>query len=260
MTTSTIWSAGRYDAVGDRIAPIAEQVVDAVARRRPLRGAALVDLACGTGSAALTAAARGAHVTGVDYTPELLTIAERRNGADAVHWLVADAGDTGLPAASFDAVVSNMGIIFVEPQRQLAEIDRLLKDGGTLAFSAWVRDTSNPLFDPVVAVLGPPAASGFSPDQWGDEAVLAERLGGSFTDVDIRAGRHVWEFESLDAAMRFLRAESPVHVKTFRRVSEPQRDELAAAFESTLAGHVDATGTVTFGAPYVVVSATYRAS
>ncbi|MCV7073552.1 SAM-dependent methyltransferase, partial [Mycobacterium rufum] len=50
MTSPSIWSAGRYDAVGERIAHIAERVVDAAARRRPLDGATVVDLACATGS------------------------------------------------------------------------------------------------------------------------------------------------------------------------------------------------------------------
>ncbi len=91
MASSTIWSSGRYDAVGERIAAIADRVVEAAERRRPLHGAAVVDLACGTGSAALAAASRGARVTGVDYTPELLDIAAQRAGADAVTWRAGDA-------------------------------------------------------------------------------------------------------------------------------------------------------------------------
>lgn len=256
----TIWSAGRYDAVGDRIAPIAEQVLDAVARRRSLRGTSLVDLACGTGSAALAAAGRGARVTGVDYTPELLAIAEQRAGADTVTWHVGDASDTGLPAGTFDAVVSNMGIIFVDPDAQVREIVRLLKPAGVLAFSAWVREETNPLFDPVVAVLGPPSASGFSPDQWGDADVLTARLAPHFDDIDIASGRHRWEFESMAAALHFLRAESPVHVETFRRAGPALRERLAAEFEKALQPHVEPSGAVAFTAPYVVVSAVYRAS
>ncbi|MEZ0342668.1 class I SAM-dependent methyltransferase [Mycobacterium sp. pV006] len=256
----TIWSSGRYDAVGDRIAPIAEQVVEAAARRHPLRGAEVVDLACGTGSAALAAAATGARVTGVDYTPELVAIAEQRSGADAVTWRVGDASATGLPAAAFDAVVSNMGIIFVDPAAQVGEITRLLKPTGALAFSAWVRDTANPFFDPVVAVLGPPAASGFSPDQWGDADMLTTRLAPHFDDLDIRRGEHRWEFASVAAALHFLREESPVHVETFRRVDPALQEELAAEFETTLAQHTVDSGAVAFTAPYVVVSAVYRAS
>jgi SAM-dependent methyltransferase len=75
MSSPTIWSAGRYESVGERIAPIAAEVVDAADRRAPVRDAALLDLACGTGNAALAAATRGARVTAVDITPELITIA-----------------------------------------------------------------------------------------------------------------------------------------------------------------------------------------
>lgn len=258
VANPTFWSAGRYDAVGDRIAPIAREVVDAAEHRRPLRDAAVVDLACGTGSAALEAAARGARVTGVDLTPELIALASGRDGAAAVSWRTGDASDTGLPATSFDAVVSNMGIIFVEPDRQVAEVTRLLKPDGVFAFSSWVRKTGNPLFDPVVAVLGPPAASTFSPDQWGDEAVLTDRLRSNFDGVEVRRGDHRWEFESMSAAMHFLTAESPMHVETFRRAEQPQRDRLAAEFENALRPHLEPSGSVAFLSPYVVVTATRR--
>jgi predicted RNA methylase len=71
VSTPTIWSAGRYDAVGERIAPIAAEVVAAAQRRGPFGDVA--DLACGTGNAALAAAAAGARVTAVDVTPELMS-------------------------------------------------------------------------------------------------------------------------------------------------------------------------------------------
>lgn len=254
MGSPTIWSSGRYDAVGERIAPIASQVVGAAERRHTLAGAVVVDLACGTGSAALAAAARGAKVTGVDYTAELVGIAAGRDGAEAVTWRTGDASDTGLPADTFDAAISNMGIIFVDPDQQVAEIIRLLKPAGTLAFSAWVRSVTNPLFDPVVAVLGAPATAAFSPDQWGDTAILTERLGPHFDDIDIQRGEHRWEFESMAAAMQFLRAESPMHVATFQRAGAHE-EELAAAFQTALQAHAEPSGAIAFNAPYIVVSA-----
>ena len=257
MTTPSLWSAGRYDAVGERIAHIAGQLCDAVERRRPLRGSDVVDLGCGTGSAALAAAERGAHVTGVDLTPELLTIARGRAGADAVTWCCADASATGLPDNSFDAALSNMGIIFVEPGSQVPELARLVKPEGVLTFSAWVRDSANPLFDPVVAVLGPPAAASFSPEQWGDADTVTDRLAPYFDHIELHRGLHRWQFESMAAALRFLQEESPVHVATFQRAAD-QRERLAAAFEAALQPHVDNAGTVHFTAPYVVVSATRR--
>lgn len=158
----SIWSAGRYEAVAQRIVPIASRIIATVDRLHPLRDRTLVDLACGTGNAALAAAANGAEVTGVDLTPELLAIAADKPGGDTVRWLAADASATGLPDGEFDTVVSNMGIIFVEPTAQVVEIARLLRPGGLLGFSTWVRATDNPFFTPIMEVLGPPAQADFT--------------------------------------------------------------------------------------------------
>ncbi len=245
--------------MAERIVVIAGEIVEAVERRRPVRGATLVDLACGTGNAALLAAARGAEVTGVDVTPELIAIAERRAG-DAgrdVTWVTADAADTALPAESFDVAVSNMGIIFVDPQRQVHELSRLLKPEGLLGFSSWVRSDSNPFFDPIVEVLGAPPRAGYSPDQWGDPAVAAQRLADDFTDVQSTTGSFAWEFPSVADAMRFMLDESPMHVDVLRRVNPDQRARLEAAFRDALTAHTDDDG-VRFHAPYVVITASRR--
>ncbi|CAN5594722.1 class I SAM-dependent methyltransferase [soil metagenome] len=256
----TLWSAGRYDAVGTRIAGIGARTVAAADARRPIRGSAVVDLACGTGNAALAAAAAGARVTGVDITPELIAIGadKARDGGFDVTWVSADAADTGLPEHTFDAAISNMGIIFVEPQRQLAELSRVVKPGATLAFSSWAPMSPNPLFDPVVAVLGAPPDAGFTPAQWGDHDIIATRLQAGFCDVTIEDGHLTWEFESLTDAVAFVCAESPMHVDLLERVDDSHREALVTAFESALSEHVNASGTVSFAAKYVVVTATAR--
>ena len=262
----TNWAAGRYQAVAERIAPIAEEVVVAAGRvgpqRGPLTGADIVDLACGTGSAALAAAAAGADVTGVDITPELIDIAKTRPGGDQVTWVAADATRTGLPDGGFDAVVSNMGIIFVEPTGLVAEVTRLLRPGGVFAFSSWVRDDSdgaeNPFFAPIVEVLGPPPAAAFTPDQWGDRDVVAQRLAAHFDDITVETSDLTWNFASLAAAMEFLEFESPAHVSLFQSLDTPVRDRLRSAFEAALRRHVDTTGTVAFASPYLVTTALRR--
>lgn len=255
-----MWAGGRYEAVAERIAVIAGETVAAAERRRPLRDTAVVDLACGTGSAALAAADRGAVVTGVDLTPELVAIAERkaRDAGYDVTWVVADAAETTLPDAAFDAAVSNMGIIFVEPGRQVAEIARVLKPNGVLAFSSWVRAASNPLFDPIVEALGPPPDGGFTPDQWGDPAIATERLAADFTDVEIADGTLTWAFDSLDAARHFVRHESPMHVALFAHLDEDRQQRLEAAFRDAVRPHVRDDGGVRFDAPYAVITATRR--
>lgn len=252
--TSTSWAAGRYEAVAERIADIAAQVVDAAAQRRPLNDAALIDLACGTGNAALAAAACGAHVTGVDITPELMAIGAARDGGAAVRWVAADASATGLPERSFDVVVSNMGIVFVEPASQIAEVARLLQPGGVLAFSTWVRGATNPLFDPIVSVLGAPPDVGYTPDQWGRPDLAAARLDADFDDVTFESSILTWRFDSHEAAMHFVTDESPMHVAAFARVPAA-RPALFAAFSEAMTAHADERGGVSFDAPYAVISA-----
>jgi SAM-dependent methyltransferase len=260
MSSPATWSSGRYDAIGDRIAPIADEVVDAVNRRNGVRDAAVADLACGTGSAALAAAAAGARVTGVDITPELIAIARRKAEAAgvAIDWVVGDAAETGLPAAAFDAVVSNMGIIFVEPTRQVPEIARLLKPGGTLGFSAWVPDLDTPFFKPIVSVFGPPPASAQSPDQWGVADTINERLDADFEAVAIDAGMSPWRLGTIEDAMHLVEHESPLHVSLLANLDEANRSKLRAAFEDAMRANVDPDGVVAFDAPYVVVTALRR--
>ena len=249
------WSVGRYETVAEFIAPIATEVVAAVPHGP---GTALVDLACGTGNASLHAAGLGAQVTGVDITPELLDIAAAKLAGDAVEWVAADASATGLPDASFDAAVSNMGIIFVEPAAMVAEIARLLKPGGTLGFSAWVKASDNPFFTPVVEVLGQPQPGPYSPEQWGVAELVHERLAPDFTDVNIENRTLVWHFGSLNAAVRFVTEESPVHVTTFTYLDDATRARLVAAFTAAFAAHESSDGTVAFDAPYAVITAHRR--
>lgn len=251
----TAWSVGRYEIVARHIAPIAAQVVDAAA---PAPESTLVDLACGTGSAALAAAARGVEVTGVDITAELVALAAAEPGGSDVTWLTADASATGLPDRGFDAAISNMGIIFVEPAAMVAELARLLKPTGILAFSTWVRAADNPLFTPVAEVLGPPAPGPYAPDQWGDPDLIHARLTPYFDDITIDNHWFTWQFASLDAAVRFVTDESPMHVTIVTSLDDATRSRLVAAFTTALAAHRTGDGAVAFGTPYAVITARRR--
>ena len=190
MSSPTIWSAGRYDAVGDRIAPIAAEVVAAVDRRRPLSGAAVADLACGTGSAALAAAAAGAQVTAVDITPELLAIGAQKadSGGRAITWVTARR----LRHRPARRVVRCRGVEHGHHLRRAGRAGRRdrppAQAGRRPGFSSWVRDPDNPFFSPIVAVLGPPPASDYSPDQWGVADTIIDRLAADFDDVEIQSG------------------------------------------------------------------------
>jgi SAM-dependent methyltransferase len=70
------WGAGKYETAAAELEPVANAVVE---RAGISAGDDVVDVACGTGNAALIAAARGARVVGVDGTVRLLEVARERS-------------------------------------------------------------------------------------------------------------------------------------------------------------------------------------
>src|SRR5580693_7393464 len=101
-------------------------------------GQRVLDVACGTGVVSVTAARLGAKVTGLDLTPELLDRA-RHNSKVAnveVEWREGDVEKLPFDDAAFDVVLSQFGHIFApRPHLAIAEMLRVLKPGGTIAFS-----------------------------------------------------------------------------------------------------------------------------
>ena len=132
------WAAGDYAAVAQRqLWPVGERIIRRVGVRP---GEDVLDVACGSGNAAIRAAQAGGRVVGVDLTPELFE-AGRRLAAQAgveVEWLEGDAEALPVKDASFDVVVSVFGCMFA-PRHQVAadELARALRSGGRLCVCAW---------------------------------------------------------------------------------------------------------------------------
>jgi SAM-dependent methyltransferase len=183
------WGVGEYERTAAELEPAARHVVD-LAAIAP--GERVLDVACGTGNAALLAAAAGADVTGLDAASRLIDVARARaaSGAGAAAtFVVGDA--LGLPFGddAFDVVLSVFGIIFApDAERALAEVVRVLRPGGRALLSAWIPEGA---IDRMVGVLarGVAAAGGprRPPFPWHDPdalAPLAARLGVSLRTED----------------------------------------------------------------------------
>jgi SAM-dependent methyltransferase len=150
-------------------------------------GMRVLDVACGTGVVAVTAARLGARVTGLDLTPELLEVA-RTNATLASVTIDFHEGDVEqLPfePGTFDVVVSQFGHMFApRPDVAISEMLRVLKPGGTIAFSTWPPELFIGAMFALVSRYMPPPPPGVSPPpQWGDPSIIRERLGPAVRDI-----------------------------------------------------------------------------
>ena len=170
------WGIGRYEQTAAELAPVAEHVV-ALAQIQP--GERVVDLACGTGNAALSAARARAVVTGLDAAPRLIDVARERASRAGLHasFVVGDLGSLPFGDASFDVGLSVFGLIFAaDPSRAFGEMIRVLQAGGRALLSVWA--PAGPIHA-MVGTLGGAvaAATGSTPTRfpWHDPEAV-ERL------------------------------------------------------------------------------------
>jgi SAM-dependent methyltransferase len=163
--------------------PAAASLVDFAEVRA---GESVLDVACGTGVVAVTAARRGARVCGLDLTPALLDNA-RRNAAVIDAEIEFSEGDAeALPYADgrFDVVLSQFGHMFApRPEIAVAEMLRVLKPGGRIAFSTWPPELIIGRMFALISSYLPPPADVAPPPAWGDMHVVRQRLGAGVRDL-----------------------------------------------------------------------------
>jgi SAM-dependent methyltransferase len=150
-------------------------------------GQLVLDACCGTGVVAVTAARLGAQVTGVDFTPELLARAHEnaRIARVDIEWQDGDVEALPLPDNTFDVVVSQFGHMFApRPSVAIQEMLRVLRPGGTIAFSTWPPELYvGRMFTLVASYLPPPPPGVAAPPLWGEVGVIRERLGAAVRDI-----------------------------------------------------------------------------
>jgi SAM-dependent methyltransferase len=104
-----------------------------------LAGQRILDLGTGVGFLALRFAEAGAIVTGIDISREQIDQAQQRAVRLGIRadFFVASAEDTGLPAASFDAITASQSWLYFDKERAIAEVCRLLVPEGVLVTSSF---------------------------------------------------------------------------------------------------------------------------
>jgi SAM-dependent methyltransferase len=220
------WSSGDFAVVASRIVLVAEQLCDTADLHAGWR---VLDVATGSGNAAIAAARHGATAVGVDYVPALLERGRRRAAAEGlpVELLEGDAEALPFRDASFDAVISVFGSMFAPNHaKAAAELVRVCRPGGTIALASWTPDGFIGELFKVIARHVPPPAGVQSPMLWGTKAHLRTLFGTDVTSLDVRERTFTFRFLSAEDFTTFFRLWYGPTVKAFAALEGEARDAL----------------------------------
>jgi SAM-dependent methyltransferase len=222
-------------------------------------GQRVLDVACGTGALARAVASRagpGGSVVGLDPNAGMLEVARRRG--PGIEWREGVAEALPFDDASFDAVVSQFGLMFFRDRcGAIREMARVLRPGGRLAVAVW---------DSIARSPGYAALAGILLELFGDEAADALRapfaLGDrrALLDLFAEVGLHEARVATQSGAARFpsLDAWLFTEVKGWvlaDRLDEAQYARLLGVARERLSSFVEPGGGVAFDAPAHIVTA-----
>jgi ubiquinone/menaquinone biosynthesis C-methylase UbiE len=242
------WASGDFAVVAARIVLVAEQLCDTADLHAGWR---VLDVATGSGNAAIAAARLGCSAVGVDYVPALLEVGRMRAAAEglSVELLAGDAEALPFADAAFDAVTSAFGSMFAPDHRQAAaELLRVCRPGGTIALASWTPDGFiGDLFRTVGAHVPPPPGVQ-SPMLWGTEAHLRELFGEAIATLEVTERTFTWRFRSAEDFVAFFRLWYGPTLKAFAALEGSGREALELDLVA-LARRYDRLGTDAIAIP-----------
>jgi ubiquinone/menaquinone biosynthesis C-methylase UbiE len=222
-----MWASGDFAVIGTTLQIVGESLCEAIDLEA---GSRVLDVAAGSGNASLAAARRFAHVTALDYVPDLLGRASARARAEglALDTVEGDAERLPFESGTFDYALSSYGIMFAPDQeRAAAEIARVVKPGGKIGLANWTPEGFIGGLLKTVGKYVPPAPGLASPILWGMQSRLEDLFRGTRS---VRSSRKEFMFRYESAAHFidiFRRFYGPTYV-AFRMLDSEAQARLAA--------------------------------
>jgi ubiquinone/menaquinone biosynthesis C-methylase UbiE len=259
----TMWALGDYPAVAtELIATLGPILVDTCGVRP---GDRVLDVAAGTGNAAIPAALAGADVVACDLTPELLETGRRqaeRAGAK-LSWRQADAEALPFPDGEFDTVLSCVGVMFAPHHQASAdELVRVCRPGGTIGLLSWTPEGFiGQMFATMKPYAAPPPPGTQPPPLWGNPDHVRSLLGDRVTDVAARRQTvRIDRFPTPEAFRDYVKSKYGPTIAVYNGIAEdPER---VAALDRDLADlaqrHDHGTKTTVMDWEYLLLTARKR--
>lgn len=246
-----MWASGDYPALADEmLLELGAVLVEACGINPRQR---VLDVAAGTGNAAIPAAMMGAKVVAGDLTPELFEAGRREaaNRGVTLDWQEADAEALPFGDEEFDTVMSCIGVMFA-PRHQAAadELLRVCKRGGTIGLLCW---TPEGFVGQLFAALGPfapPPPPGAQPATlWGSEEHVRELLGDRAGSIRTRKQNlAVRSFHQPADFVRYFKSHYGPMISVYKSLAD-DRDKVKAldqALTDLAESYGDAHGDVSF--------------
>jgi SAM-dependent methyltransferase len=228
------WATGDFAIIGWNTVFPGELLCEAVKLRA---GEKVLDVATGSGNAALSAARRNCLATGIDYSPALIERARARAAAEGLPARFEHGDCEAIPFGDgeFDVVLSVFGSMFApDPQKAADELLRVCRAGGRIGLANWTPDG---FWGQTFGLIGrymPPPPGLRLPPEWGTEARLSELFGAAVSSMTIERRSALFRFGSARHWIEVFSTWFGPIMRTLAALEPARRADFLGDLEATL--------------------------